>query len=75
MNSGVYTVDGEISDETMEHDEAMRRLMTTPAHTIDGVLAKLRVAQEEPEADVLEPVRLAIEEVVRDLERLAGGAS
>ena len=74
INSGVHTVDGDFLDEANEHDEAMRRqIVTTPAYTLDGVLVKLRVAQEEPEVDVLEPVRLAINEVARDLERLVSG--
>ena len=61
MESGVHTMGGNVADEATERDDTMRRqIVTMPAHTIGGVLLKLRVAQEEPENDVLEPVIPAI---------------
>ena len=62
MNSGVHSVDGNISDEATERDATMRRqIVTTSAHTLGGVLVKLRVARDDLEMPAdMEPLPEAL---------------
>ena len=75
MNSGAHTVDGDLTDEANAHDEAMRwEIVKTPAHTVQGVLLKMRIVWEEhaPPGGIDQYVGTrAIRETLRDLERMA----